>query len=91
MRVVFDVNVLTRVTLGSELAARILRRTLELDARVLVSDLMMAELAETVAKPRLARLVRPAVYEALVASLNENGEPVELRAPLPSCRDPDDS
>ena len=54
MRVIFDVNVLTRIALGSELAARILRGALEHGDAVLVCEELLAELAETLSKPRLA-------------------------------------
>ena len=57
MRAVFDVSVLIRFTFGSTLVARLIQRATDGEFDLLTHEVLVAELAETAAKPRLVRRV----------------------------------
>ena len=59
--------------------------------RVLIANELMAELAATVAKPRMDSKVRWDDYKSLVDDLLEYGTKIAIAPTLPHCRDPKDS
>jgi putative PIN family toxin of toxin-antitoxin system len=90
VRVVFDVNVLIRLTFGSPVVARLIRAANDGALKVLAADILIDERAETARKPRLAHRIDFVVYAELLAFLKEEAEFIPLRQPFPSCRDRDD-
>ena len=59
-------------------------------ATVLISDALVAELAEVLARPKLARYVQRQDAEAFVHALGGVAERVALTAHVEACRDPRD-
>lgn len=90
MRVVFDVNVLTRACLESALANRLLGYCGEEPHRILVTRLLVEEFAQTVRKPRLAGRVDWRIYNQTLGLLESAGEEVLVQPPFPECRDAKD-
>jgi len=88
--VVFDVNVLIRLTFGSPLVAHLLRLANDGLFAVLAADVLVDELVQTARKPRLTDRVDLAAYNELMAFLQEEAEFIRLGQPFPSCRDRDD-
>lgn len=90
MRLVIDVNVWVRATLGSSQIVAVLSRILDRRDVILSSDLLVRELAAVVRKPRLASHIDWDTYHQLVAFLGFCSEDVSISPPFPECRDADD-
>lgn len=91
MRAVFDTSVLIRFALGSGSIAGLVARAAAGDFILLSNDLLIAELAATASKSRLAPRLDRAACNDLLAFLRNAAEAVAIAEPFPACRDPDDA
>ncbi len=93
MRAVLDVNVLVSGALSADgAAAEILRRTRDGEFELVVSELLLAELAHTLAYPKISRRLSGEQAVAYISWLRAHATLVEDPAePAPvSSPDPDD-
>lgn len=89
-RVVVDTNVLvSRLILPQSIPAQALRRA-ELDARLLVSEATMYELADVLARPKLDPYVSLEDRQQFIRQLGRVAEFVPIVQLVRECRDPRD-
>lgn len=89
-RVVVDTNVLvSRLILPQSIPAQALRRA-ELDARLLVSEATMYELADVLARPKLDLYVSLEDRQQFIRQLGRVAEFVPIVQLVRECRDPKD-
>jgi putative PIN family toxin of toxin-antitoxin system len=89
-RIVVDTNVLvSRLILPDSVPAQALRRA-ELEARLLVSEATMYELADILSRPKLDRYVSLEDRKSFVQRLGQIAEFVAIIQLVRECRDPRD-
>jgi putative PIN family toxin of toxin-antitoxin system len=89
-RVVVDTNVLvSRLILPQSLPAKALSRA-ELEARLLISEATMYELADALARPKFDRYVSVADRKGFLQLLGHIAELVPIIQLVRECRDPKD-
>src|ERR1700733_6928104 len=89
-RIVVDTNVLvSRLILPDSVPAQALRRA-ELEARLLVSEATMYELADILSRPQLDRYVSLEDRKSFVQRLGQIAEFVAIIQLVRECRDPRD-
>ena len=89
-RVVVDTNVVvSRLILPQSLPAQALRRA-ELEARLLVSETTMYELADALARPKFDRYISLENRKSFIRRLSEIAEFVSIIQVVRECRDPRD-
>lgn len=89
-RVVFDSNILlSRILWPQSVPAQAVSRAVA-DATVLISDVLLAELHEVLARPKFAGLVDRDDARGFVRALSGIAERVELTVHVMACRDPRD-
>lgn len=91
MRVIFDTSVLIRAALGSTGIVRVIHRSLDPRVIIITNEMLIAEFAITLRKPRLATSIDRNVASQLLSFLTLNGEQVPITPPFPECRDPADA
>lgn len=90
-KVVLDTNVLIGVLLASQNCRAIRDAFLDGLFDVVVSEELMAELLETIRKPRLAKLFKTEDVRKLLELLQTDAEWVVAKTKLSVTRDPDDN
>jgi len=89
-RVAVDTNVVvSRLILPQSLPAQALRRA-ELEARLLVSETTMYELADALARPKFDRYISLENRKSFIRRLSEIAEFVSIIQVVRECRDPRD-
>ena len=90
-KVILDTNVLIGVLLASRNCRAIRDAFLEGLFDVVISEALLAELLETIRKPRLAKLFKPEDARKLLELLQTDAEWVVTKTKLSVSRDPDDN
>ena len=89
-RIVLDTNVLlSRILWPPSMPGRAVVRAVD-TGTILVSDALVAELIDVLARPKFAALVDPDDARAFAQALGGIAERVELTAHVAVCRDPQD-
>jgi putative PIN family toxin of toxin-antitoxin system len=90
LRVVVDTNALvSRLLLPGSAAGLAVRRIVD-EARLLVSDALMAELAHVLARPKFDRYVTVDERQDFIRLLGRIAVPVPILQRIRACRDPTD-
>jgi uncharacterized protein len=90
VRLVLDTNVFVSFALNAaSLVARVVDAVMARHTP-LHSPEMIAEVIETLGKPKLARYIRRDNIDDLIRAYVSIGQPIDVDHPIRACRDPDD-